>query len=550
MSHIYKQQILEKKYQMNTSPTNNYLIDEQDSDIEAIVNDVKNANEQWRKDANARINQYRKATMTIKVVNANDEPIEGANVSVKLDKHAFAYGVAVREADMLEDNGFIEKYVDAIPYFGNRFGFNNVLKYKIAQYPKILARAKKAVQWFETAKLTLRGHCLIWPSGNTKVILPEDKSGLPEELQQEGINTNLQELVYGRLDEGQEINSKTPHRNPKDVSDEEKTLIKKLCEYQVSSWAKEWKVTDWDVANEVRGKHQIQSICGDDVLIQWFEIAKDCAKQQDGTESRRYLNENRIVSAPDKDSSHRDKDYQDREEVEDYLQNVYQGAYTVHFYKRYVEPYRDQVVQLLLASRGEGDSPLLSGLGLQSRFQYKPNPETVWHRLSGLMEDLRMQVNANLTPEQQLASVEELQEKYGPLSIAATEHEIRGLNEDDRASITEQIVTLYFSCPYVDQFIAWYFFAPSTAAKDDPLGHHGLLWADGTLKKNGKIWLWLWNQHWTTNEGGETTNEGKFEIDQAFFGTYKIEVNYNGQAAEPAEVEFLQGGENEFTIKV
>src|SRR4051812_19982578 len=50
----------------------------------------------WRKEAETRIDKFRKAALSIVVNDASGKPVPDADVSVKMKRHAFSWGAATR----------------------------------------------------------------------------------------------------------------------------------------------------------------------------------------------------------------------------------------------------------------------------------------------------------------------------------------------------------------------------------------------------------------------------------------------------------------------
>lgn len=56
----------------------------------------------------------------------------------------------------------------------------------------------------------------------------------------------------------------------------------------------------------------------------------------------------------------------------------------------------------------------------------------------------------------------------------------------------------------------------------------GILNWDLTLPLNGKVWLYLINKHWSTDELNQTDEQGNIMLD-AFHGTYQITIEHQGK---------------------
>jgi GH35 family endo-1,4-beta-xylanase len=412
--------------------------------IESLVKEVKAAREDWRKEANKRIDKHRKSDLIISVVGPDGKPAAGAEVKVKLTKHAFEYGTAISRRHFLGEQGVDpDIYKEAIKAFTVKIGFNNGLKYKLTAKPEKHKNIPPIIEWSKAQGIPVRGHCLIWPGG----------LHMPKELQV---------MVYGDV----KIPKRGKKPDYKDLSKAELKELREYCENMVTVWAKKWDVTDWDVINETRGNHAIQDILGREVMVDWFKLAD---KHQVNKGGGLYLNENRVISCPQKQA------------------------------EKHLKLFYDEVDFLV-----QNGAPI-TGLGFQTRMKEDTPAEEIYRRL-------------------------EMMAEFG-IPMAATEHEVSptkayDLDEELRARITERVLTVYFSHPLVVQFIHWTFFSKANE-ETGTSADQGLLWKDGTIKLNGKIWQYLWKQHWITDETVKTDSKGKVKV-RGYLGKHSIAVNHKG----------------------
>ncbi len=377
----------------------------------------------WKDDAERRINKYRKAPLVIRVVDKNGKPIKNAKVSVKLIKHAFKFGGIVDVFGFFDEKNASskkrikispEKYKKLFLKFFNSAGFANALKYKLkrnrAKY------AEEVINWFHQNGISVRGHTLIWPG-----------------------EKHLASNIKKALDK------------PK--------LLKKLVTKSIIEYAKKWDVMEWDVLNEPRANHLLQDIFGDEIMVEWFKLARENAYNED---CKLYINENKIIS------DNRDG---------------------------FMDEYYNTIKYLI-----DNGAPI-DGIGFQTRFGPYIQPEVLYERL----------------------------EKFAQLGLLmeATEFEIRGkkrkkgpfYDDDMRAKMTEEVMTVYFSHPSIVGIYAW------TFVSDEPWA---LVDENGKIKKNGEVWLNLVNNKWTTKADGITNKNGEFKI-RGFLGKYYIRVKFKGK---------------------
>ena len=301
--------------------------------IKSIVEQVEHGSEQWRKDADLRIDQLRKAELVIEVVDENGKPRPGVPVHVQLNRHLFRFGGIVGGASMHEPaqgagaNGISpEQYKKMFLELGfNTAGFNKYLKYK--QRPRSERHLPALFAWFQEHDIPVRGHCLMWPGGAWMNFMP------PE----------LSELVY--VPDPTMNWSGLKKGVPRDkLTTPEKRAVRDLCEKMVEEASRQWPVFEWDVINETRANHIVQDLIGKNAMVDWFITA------QENTNNRNallYLNENRVISDPAQELI---------------TQNI------KHF---------EGEVRYLL----DNGAPI-TGLGFQSRFHTRVPPETILKRLN------------------------------------------------------------------------------------------------------------------------------------------------------------------------
>lgn len=348
---------------------NTYSADYSGTDIvgiETIVNDISTpSDETWRLEANQRIDQHRKADMNIFVVDqATGLAIPGVQVDVKLIRHKFRFGTITEGAAITGNEPTIDGqlYKDTFLNMGFNAAGNTALKQKYTRLHGYLPEIK---QWFADNHIPMRGHHLIWPS-----------------------NSHLEPLSRAALD-----------LYDLDPSEANKQNLRDTIESQMIDWASAHDVVYWHVINESRGNHEIMDIFGDEIMIDWFNIAQQYSVNPN---VKLLLNENRIISDP-------------------------AAGITTNFINRYIA-----TVRYLL----DNGAPL-SGFGFQSRFRTMMSADTIYQRLQ-LFEEF-------------------------DLPIAATEFEMKPEigTELDKAIMTERVMTTYFSHYLVDEMYAFSFFPNS-----------------------------------------------------------------------------------------
>ncbi|TWT81527.1 Endo-1,4-beta-xylanase Z precursor [Planctomycetes bacterium CA13] len=144
---------------------------------------------QWREDALARIEKIRKADITVQVVDARDNPIQDAKVTIQMQRHAFGFGNAVN-AYLLGGNESMfpyakvrngtsvtstwsdaQKYREIVKKYFNCVTFESELrphvwKKQMSGTPdgnslhKVFTQ--QAIPWLQANNVDIRGHYLAW----------------------------------------------------------------------------------------------------------------------------------------------------------------------------------------------------------------------------------------------------------------------------------------------------------------------------------------------------------------------------------------------------
>ena len=153
------------------------------------------------------------------------------------------------------------------------------------------------------------------------------------------------------------------------------------------------KVVDWDVINEPFSNHDVMDVCGDDVMVEWYKIAREC---DPGV--KLFINDYDILSSCD------DGD-----------------ALTEH-QRHYLK-----TIKYLI----DNGAPL-DGIGMQGHFGMHPTP-----------------------PEKMLKMLD-LFAQFGK-EIEITEYDNEFYDENLAAAFTKDLMTVLFSHPQVHAFLMWGF---------------------------------------------------------------------------------------------
>jgi GH35 family endo-1,4-beta-xylanase len=212
----------------------------------------------WRKAAEERIEKIRKGDLTVVVKDKSGKPVRGAQVSVRMRKHAFLFGTAVggpaftgRRSSEEDSARYKKEIVDLF----NFAVMENELKWPqwavVDNRPGTLA----VVDWLREHGLQVRGHNLVWPSwNNTNVKAAQDAKNDPAAL--------------------------------------EKVILDHIAE---TTAALRGRVVDWDVINETFTNHDFMDILGRPAMADWFKAAR-----AGDPNAKLFINDFNIIEGDDK----------------------------------------------------------------------------------------------------------------------------------------------------------------------------------------------------------------------------------------------------------
>ncbi len=193
----------------------------------------------WRAEAEARIKALRTRPLKLVVHDADGAPVPNCQVEVSLDRHAFQWGVAFTAFSVVEaQNPNYEQQRQRIIENFSAASFVNALKWHpwVGDWGERMdpAVTLEALRWVQTQNLPFRGHCLVWPR----------KSSVSNAMRKmlEAEKPDPEAIKAGILDHMRSITAAT------------------------SFWMEEW-----DLLNESIPCHDVQDICGEEVMVDWFK---------------------------------------------------------------------------------------------------------------------------------------------------------------------------------------------------------------------------------------------------------------------------------------
>jgi GH35 family endo-1,4-beta-xylanase len=140
----------------------------------------------WRAEARERIERIRKAEITVTVTDAAGRPVEGAEVAVKMKRHAFGFGAAVKARMICADTEDGRRYREAIERHYNKVVFENDLKPRFWELGRSNEHRSwrrewtdQAIAWLRERDIEIRGHYMIWGPLDERA---EQYAGRPDQL--------------------------------------------------------------------------------------------------------------------------------------------------------------------------------------------------------------------------------------------------------------------------------------------------------------------------------------------------------------------------------
>ncbi|WP_310603376.1 Ig-like domain-containing protein [Anaerosporobacter sp.] len=233
---------------------------------------------QWRKDALERIEEIRKADVSVQVVNEQGVAIEDAKVSVEQTRHEFGFGTIVNVDDYSKMSETTkQKYIDAFDQIAhNRAGFENALK---SNYITDANRQVEVDNWlshFSQRDIDVRGHVLIY--GQDSRLNNVDMYGIKTDLPNKSVLTaNTADGI---------------------------AALREWTKNHIETYVNKYKgqIYNWDVVNENMTAHDWSDrLGGYDALVDWFNDAHDA-----DPEAKLTYNDYGILS---RDSGHQDYHY-------------------------------------------------------------------------------------------------------------------------------------------------------------------------------------------------------------------------------------------------
>lgn len=169
----------------------------------------READAAWRKEALERIEQHRKADLSLEVRGADGKPLVEAEVTLALRRHEFGFGSAVTAAWLTADSEDGRRYREIVDRLFSQVVFENDLKdfgWQSGASGKEgkLKQLDQAMDWLEKRRISLRGHYLM------QIAVPPNLADVkdPEAIRRHFLSTAEERLAFakGRVLEWDVIN--------------------------------------------------------------------------------------------------------------------------------------------------------------------------------------------------------------------------------------------------------------------------------------------------------------------------------------------------------
>jgi len=196
--------------------------------------DGRSTDAAWRDDAEARIDQYRKADLTVNVVDSNGDPVSDATVDVTQQEHEFNFGTTVHAgtvADNDSSDGDNYRQIELEEF--NYSTFETHLKaYNWEGDDERHKDVEETIKWLNNNDQPARGHAAVW----------EDFDWMT-------------------------INDK---QSPSDIDREVKKEIRDRVVPEEEDITFEGRFRDWDMHNHPIHKSEIRDKTGNDAVPGWW----------------------------------------------------------------------------------------------------------------------------------------------------------------------------------------------------------------------------------------------------------------------------------------
>jgi len=155
----------------------------------------------WRKEANARIEQIRKAPLTVKVFDSNGVSVRRAKVHVRMRRHAFGFGNILNPRTFQLEGEDGRKYRKIFARHFNKTTFESGFRWQNWFVPARQGRLDEhkellndMIAFCESRNIGIRGHYLSWAPLSRESYKPTNYREHPEKLWPE-LSAHIDEMI-------------------------------------------------------------------------------------------------------------------------------------------------------------------------------------------------------------------------------------------------------------------------------------------------------------------------------------------------------------------
>ncbi|MEM8526347.1 MAG: endo-1,4-beta-xylanase [Bacteroidota bacterium] len=198
----YQQQVIEVAGMTAINYGNSVSLEDLPQNLNIDNYPGADADAPWRITAADRIEQHRKANMTLRIQDGNGNPIPNTDVRIEMLRHQYAFGTAVNPRRLANNSQANPIYMDRlINLDGKGHGFNwvvteNALKWRAWEqgWAGTQDETVKGIQWLVNNDIKVRGHVLVWPRWESMPPDMEENRNNPDYLTNR-INTHLDNIL-------------------------------------------------------------------------------------------------------------------------------------------------------------------------------------------------------------------------------------------------------------------------------------------------------------------------------------------------------------------
>ena len=443
--------------------------------------------QQWKVDADARIEQYRKGGLSITVTDGSGNPLPGVPVQVRMRKHAFGFGTAIGASILAKaQNGDSlsadqQKQLDYTLQYFNMVTFENDLKWRF-ESANTATKVNDAIDFADANGLAVRGHTMIWPHDdkagavNHDFALPDgsfsnsdivDQWNAVGQADTPAFTTWIQQATTDRINRmASTYAGRLAHW---DVLNEPNDFNKSGGDIWLE---RRWSGDTIDFINPSVGNYRpsdtgVQQLA--DIRAEWLRLADAANPGAD-----LYVNNFNLIS--------QDPGY------------ATQRGSRLSIFRNILDALNDPA---------RVNAPgILDGIGMQAHFGGAvTDADTIYERLER---------HAVLDRS---------------LDLSITEYDYTSTSgniESNEAVQLEYALTQFFSHPQAEAFVMWGFWDGAHWKGNAPLFD-----SSWNLKPSGQAYTNLVFGEWWTDESGTTDANGEFTLD-AFHGEHLITATVNG----------------------